>query len=339
MDPAIADDEQPGTEADAAERVIESAKRLGVELDAHEAAEWVAAMSTEASGGDVVVDVDSGVYGHRVTMLDFQPADLARFREMSTIVGFEDRPPQVADRALDLRVRGAEQDPAPTRRTAISSSASTSRPTTRAEACAILARADAREGAATRRRVRLTACGRSSSASHPVAATNATASRCRRARRCPGRPRRSRAGQIEVTLADGSLRVYTLGGRRARAGLVQARLGRRGPRPRAARQREQRAGSDVGGAGRHDHAARRLPRPLLPGGLPRGGLDPALLAPRQGARPTPSTTTWRPSSTRSGSTPSRSRTTARPRAGCTTSSGSTGATARHRTSASCSTSP
>src|SRR6478735_811086 len=82
-------------EAAATERVIESAKRLGVELDAHEAAEWVAAMATEASGGDVVVNVDSGVYGHRVTMLDFQPEDLARFREMSTIVGFADRPPQV----------------------------------------------------------------------------------------------------------------------------------------------------------------------------------------------------------------------------------------------------
>ena len=41
------------------------------------------------------MDVNTGVYGHRVTMLDFQPEDLARFREMSTIVGFEDRPPQV----------------------------------------------------------------------------------------------------------------------------------------------------------------------------------------------------------------------------------------------------
>ncbi len=76
-------------------RVRESATRLGVELDEAEAAEWVAAMEAEASGGDLVVDVDSGVYGHRVTMLDFTPTDLARFREMSKIVGFEDRPPQV----------------------------------------------------------------------------------------------------------------------------------------------------------------------------------------------------------------------------------------------------
>ena len=83
------------TRDEAIARVVESATRLGVELDEREAAEWVAAMETEASGGDLVVDVNSGVYGHRVTMLDFQPEDLARFREMATIVGFEDRPPQV----------------------------------------------------------------------------------------------------------------------------------------------------------------------------------------------------------------------------------------------------
>ncbi|MDQ2965408.1 MAG: hypothetical protein M3R57_06135 [Chloroflexota bacterium] len=76
-------------------KVLESAARLGVELNEQEAAEWVAAMATEASGGDIVMDLDAGVYGHRVSMLDFQPADLARFREMSKIVGFEDRPPQV----------------------------------------------------------------------------------------------------------------------------------------------------------------------------------------------------------------------------------------------------
>ena len=39
-------------------RVVESARRLGVELDEREAAEWVAAMETEASGGDLVVDVE-----------------------------------------------------------------------------------------------------------------------------------------------------------------------------------------------------------------------------------------------------------------------------------------
>lgn len=75
--------------------VIESARRLGVELDAEEAARWVEALETEAEGGDIVVDVDSGVYGHRVSMLDFTARDLARFRAIGEIVGLRDRPPAV----------------------------------------------------------------------------------------------------------------------------------------------------------------------------------------------------------------------------------------------------
>ena len=81
------------TRDEAIAKVVESATRLGVELDEHEAAEWLAAMEAEAAGGEIVIDVDTGVYGHRVTMLDFPPADLARFREIAKIVGFEDRPP------------------------------------------------------------------------------------------------------------------------------------------------------------------------------------------------------------------------------------------------------
>ena len=76
-------------------RVVESAQRLGVELDEKEAREWVEAMANEEAGGDLLVDVNTGVYGHRVSMLDFQPEDLARFREMGKIVGFDDRPPNV----------------------------------------------------------------------------------------------------------------------------------------------------------------------------------------------------------------------------------------------------
>jgi hypothetical protein len=75
--------------------VIESARRLGVELDEAEAATWVAALETESLGGDVVVDVNSGIYGHRVSMLDFTARDLARFRAIGEIVGFPDRPPVV----------------------------------------------------------------------------------------------------------------------------------------------------------------------------------------------------------------------------------------------------
>ena len=82
----------PESEAgDGLSHVLESARRLGVELDESEAAQWLQAMQAEAAGGDIVIDVDSGVYGHKVTMLDFAPAQLARFREIGKIVGFEDR--------------------------------------------------------------------------------------------------------------------------------------------------------------------------------------------------------------------------------------------------------
>ncbi len=85
------DDHGPG----GLDGVIASARRLGVELDAEEAARWVRAIGVEAAGGDIVVDVDSGVYGHRVSMLDFTQRDLARFRAIGSIVGLPDRPPAV----------------------------------------------------------------------------------------------------------------------------------------------------------------------------------------------------------------------------------------------------
>ncbi len=82
------------TAEDAIASVLAAARDLGVELDADEAEAWIASMSAEAAGS-LVVDVDSGVYGHRVTMADVDDASLTRFRRMAGIVGFEDRPPDV----------------------------------------------------------------------------------------------------------------------------------------------------------------------------------------------------------------------------------------------------
>ncbi len=77
---------------DAIARVIESATRLGVEIDPDEAQRWIESMRAEAAGGDIVVDVDSGVFGHRASMLDLDPLDLARFKQIAPIVGIENRP-------------------------------------------------------------------------------------------------------------------------------------------------------------------------------------------------------------------------------------------------------
>ncbi|MCJ7708037.1 MAG: hypothetical protein MUO38_10505, partial [Anaerolineales bacterium] len=70
-------DTRPPTPSSDIARIIESARRLGVELDEAEALQWLAAMASSQSGGDIVFDTRSGVFGHKVTMLDFSPEDLA----------------------------------------------------------------------------------------------------------------------------------------------------------------------------------------------------------------------------------------------------------------------
>jgi hypothetical protein len=191
---------------EAIERVVASAARMGVELDEAEAAEWVAAMATEASGGELVMDVDSGVYGHRVTMLDFRPEDLARFREMAVIVGFEDRPPQIttalsiSGSAAQAKVNAYPADCDFFERVHIKAD-------TREEACAVLADL-------MREKALATATGPTHRlwevkfGSHPVAATKG-GSQVGAGSPMSWTMEEVQAGQMEVTLADGSLSVLT----------------------------------------------------------------------------------------------------------------------------------
>jgi hypothetical protein len=187
-------------------RVVESAARLGVEVDEREAAEWVAAMETEASGGEVVVDVQSGVYGYRVTMLDFLPQDLARFREMSTIVGLQDRPPQIltalsiSGSAAQSKINAYPADCDFFERIHI-------RADTREQACAILADV-------VREKALATAVGPTHRLYEVKFGSHAVAGTKRGGPVAAGSPmswtiEEIRAGQMEVTLADGSARVYT----------------------------------------------------------------------------------------------------------------------------------
>jgi hypothetical protein len=86
----------PGTQLseDSIEVVLRAAKDMGVELDEHEAREWIEAVSREASR-PLEIDVNTGVYGHLVTMADLDENELGRFRHIASIVGFEDHPPHV----------------------------------------------------------------------------------------------------------------------------------------------------------------------------------------------------------------------------------------------------
>ena len=92
-------------EADLA-RLVESAKRLGVELKESDALQWLTAMAAREES-DVVVDVRSGVYGHRVSMLDFKPQELAHLREVGHLVEFADEP-GVVETALALSGSAAQ---------------------------------------------------------------------------------------------------------------------------------------------------------------------------------------------------------------------------------------
>jgi hypothetical protein len=82
------------TPDDSIDLVLRAAQELGIELDESEAREWIASVSREASR-PVEVDVNTGIYGHRVTMADIDDSELARYRVIGAIVGFEDRPPEV----------------------------------------------------------------------------------------------------------------------------------------------------------------------------------------------------------------------------------------------------
>ncbi len=68
------------------QKIVESARRLGVEMDEAESIRWLAAIAAEAGENALQVDLDSGTYGYRPTMLDFSPKDIVRFRRIGEIV-------------------------------------------------------------------------------------------------------------------------------------------------------------------------------------------------------------------------------------------------------------
>ena len=95
---------QPQKELD---QIIQSAHRLGIELDLSEALQWLTAISAAGSEDEVVFDDRMGVFGHKVSMLDFNPEDLAHFRKLGRLVEFVDIPGKV-ETALALSGSAAQ---------------------------------------------------------------------------------------------------------------------------------------------------------------------------------------------------------------------------------------
>jgi len=100
-------DEASRTPAAELSQIIESARRLGIELDEAEALQWLTAMAATEAQSDVVVDERTGVFGHSMVMLDFAPDELERFRAIGRLVEFQDVP-GVVETALALSGSAAQ---------------------------------------------------------------------------------------------------------------------------------------------------------------------------------------------------------------------------------------
>jgi hypothetical protein len=102
----VSEEKEPTANADL-KRIIESAHRLGIELDEAEAMQWLTAIVTFKSNMDITVDPTTGVFGNKIVMLDFSPKDLAHFREVGKLVEFYDEP-GVVETALALSGSSAQ---------------------------------------------------------------------------------------------------------------------------------------------------------------------------------------------------------------------------------------
>jgi len=89
------------------QRIIESAHRLGIELDEEEALQWMTAIISMKSSMDITIDAKTGVFGNKIVMLDFKPDELEYFREIGRLVEFKDEP-GVVETALALSGSSAQ---------------------------------------------------------------------------------------------------------------------------------------------------------------------------------------------------------------------------------------
>jgi hypothetical protein len=96
------------THDDVRQRVVASAQRIGIQLNEAELERWMTSMTAATTSVEPInVDERSGVYGHKVSMLDFDPKELARFRAIARVVEIPDIP-GVVETALALSGSAAQ---------------------------------------------------------------------------------------------------------------------------------------------------------------------------------------------------------------------------------------
>ena len=71
--------QQPVNAKQEVERIVRTARMMGVDVNETDVAHWLTAMvAAEATEGDLAVDDEAGIYGHEITLLDFDRATLER---------------------------------------------------------------------------------------------------------------------------------------------------------------------------------------------------------------------------------------------------------------------
>ena len=73
------------------EQIIKTARMLGVEVDETDVTQWLTAMAASGTMG-WEIDEESGIFGHEITLLDFDKDTLERYRRIADIVQLPDLP-------------------------------------------------------------------------------------------------------------------------------------------------------------------------------------------------------------------------------------------------------
>jgi hypothetical protein len=72
-------------------QIIKTAQMLGVEVDEADVAQWLTSMAASDTM-DWDIDLEAGIYGHEITLLDFDKGTLERYRRIADIVQLPDLP-------------------------------------------------------------------------------------------------------------------------------------------------------------------------------------------------------------------------------------------------------
>ena len=87
----MTDEKSPVDAQEEVQQIIRTARMLGVEVDEADVAQWLTAMA--ASGTmEWEVDEEAGIFGHEITLLDFDKGTLDRYRRIADVVQLPDLP-------------------------------------------------------------------------------------------------------------------------------------------------------------------------------------------------------------------------------------------------------